>query len=47
MSRGYDEEAMMPMPRLGLPPPWWRKWMIRAVFVVSVAVVPLVAWVLR
>jgi hypothetical protein len=43
MSRGYDDEAMKPMPRIGPPRPWWHKWMILAAFAVSVAIVPLVA----
>jgi hypothetical protein len=47
MSRGYDEEAMKPMPRIGPPPPWWRKWMVLALFLASAAVVPVVAWLLR
>jgi hypothetical protein len=47
MSRGYDEEAMKPMPRLEPRRPWWYRWMILAVFAVSVAIVPLLAWLFR
>ena len=47
MSRGYDEEAMKPMPRIGPPRPWWHKWMVLAVFAVSIAIVPVAVWLFR
>ena len=38
VTRGYDEEAVKPLgPRLEPPPPWWRKWVVLAVFAASVA----------
>jgi len=33
VTRAYDDEAMKPLgPRLEPPPPWWRKWMLLAIF---------------
>ena len=46
MSRGYDEQAIKPMPRIGPAPPWWRKWVMLALFAASAAVVPLLVWLL-
>lgn len=48
MTRAYDDEAMKPLAgRLGPPPPWWRKWLVLAVFAASVAVIPAIVWVRR
>ncbi len=48
MTRAYDYEAMKPLgPRLEPPPPWWRKWVVLAVFAASVAFDTSVAWLLR
>jgi hypothetical protein len=47
MTRAYDDEALQPLgPRLEPPPPWWRKWLILAVFLASVAVLPALKWLL-
>jgi len=43
MSRAW----MKPLPWLVPPRPWWHRWMILAVFVASVAVVPTMVWLLK
>jgi hypothetical protein len=47
MSRGHDEEAMKPMPRVGPRRPWWQKWIVLAVFAVSSAILPVGMWLFR
>jgi hypothetical protein len=45
MTRTYDDEAMKPLAgRLEPPPPWWRTWVVLAVFAASVAAIPAIVW---
>jgi hypothetical protein len=47
MTRASDDEAMKPLgPRLEPPRSWWVKWVVLAVFAVSVAVLPMIKWLL-
>ena len=48
MTRAYDDEALNPLrPRLEPPSPRWRKWIVLAVFLASVAFLPTLARLLR